>query len=60
MAAAVPHASASLLPVSAARPLSGSTGESPCPTLVARVRDLFRSTGRETNESHARFFDCHP
>jgi hypothetical protein len=60
MAAAVPHGSAYLLPVSAARPLSGSTGEPPCPTLVARVTDLFRSIGRETNKSHARFFEFDP
>ena len=41
MTAAVPSTSASLLPVSAARPLAGSTGEPPRPTLVARVKDLF-------------------
>lgn len=51
MAAAAPHAYSSLVPVSAARPLSGSTGESVRPTLVARVRDLllYQSVVKQIN-----------
>jgi hypothetical protein len=49
MAAAVP-ASASLLPVSAARPLAGNAGDSRRPTLFRRVEDLFSSAFASASE----------